>query len=290
MALNIPKKIWVFVERLYICKYSAKEFKKFLKEFDIVYDNKIYKQFDSTKIEYTFMSEEDYKFANFMQTVPNYKYLKILERIVFDSKIIETKNDNWNYYGEYIKHWYPTVLEMLKISDVKIDRKSQQLIFKDTEYIPSGDDLLPYPFNDPFLDYIRKEINESYKSRLFLSAMFLSRKLVEVIYARVLEVVFPKIQNGKYSESNHNIWYNKTRNGYRDFGELIENAKNNSGSFQEDKDLIEELCSYVKPFKDETNSNVHDDYKIPDENYIIQWKVKHIMNLARKVFRKYCNP
>ncbi|HYX10061.1 MAG TPA: hypothetical protein VE912_25260 [Bacteroidales bacterium] len=236
------------------------------------------------------MSEEDFKFANFMQTVPTYKYLKILERIVFDSKIEQTKDDDWNYYGEYIKYWYPTVLEILKISDIKIDSKSETLIFTDMEYMPGGEDLLPYSFNDPFLDYIRKEINESYQGRLFLSTMFLSRKLLEVIFTRVLEVVFPKIKDGKYSDSNHNIWYNKGRNGYRNFGELIDGARKNSISFFEDKDLIEELCSYVKPFKDETNSNVHDDYKIPDENYIAQWKVAHIVNIARKVFRKYCNP
>lgn len=84
--------------------------------------------------------------------------------------------------------------------------------------------------------------------------------------------------------------YNKNRNGYRDFDELIENAKNNSISFHEDKDLIVELCVFVKPFKDETNSNVHNDYKIPDENYINQCKTSHIINLARKIFKKYCNP
>lgn len=290
MAVNIPKKIWVYVERLFISQYSAKDFKKLLKEYDIVYNNKIYNEFDTTKILYTFMSEENYDFANFMQTVPNYKYLQLLERVVFDSKIIETKDDNWNYYGEHIKHWYSTVLSMLKISGIKIERKSQKLIFNDVEYEPTGDDFLPYQFNDPFLDYIRKEINESYKGRLFLSTMFLSRKMLEVIFTRVLEIVFPKLVNGKYSESNHNIWYNKNRNGYRDFGELIENAKNNSKSFHEDKDLIEELCVFVKPFKDETNSNVHNDYKIPDENYINQWKTSHIINLARKIFKKYCNP
>ena len=290
MALNIPKKIWVYAERLFISQYSVKEFKKFLREFDIEYDNKLYKKFNTTKILYNFMSKEDYTFANFVQTVPNYKYLQILERIVFDSKIRESKNEGWNYYGEYIKHWYPIILDILKISEIKVDRKNHKLIYIDEEYIPTGDDLLPYSFNDPFLDYIRKEINESYERRLFLSTMFLSRKLLEVVYVRVLEVVFPKIINGKYSESNHNIWYNKERNNYRGFEELIEGAKNNSKYFQEDKNLIEELCAYVKPFKDETNSNVHDDYKIPDENYIVQWKVTHISNMARKVFKKYCSP
>ena len=236
------------------------------------------------------MSKENYDFANFMQTIPNYKYLQLLERVVFDSKIIETKNDNWNFYGEEIKHWYPTILSMLKISGIKIEKKSNKLIFDDVDFTPTGDDFLPYQFNDPFLDYIRKEINESYKGRLFLSTMILSRKMIEVIFTRVLEIVFPKLVNGKYSEYNHNIWYNKKRNSYRDFGELIDNTKINSRFFHEDKELIEELCAFVKPFKDETNSNVHNDYKIPDENYISQWKASHIINLARKVYKKYCNP
>lgn len=97
MAIKIPKKIWVYVERLFICQYSAKDFKKLLKEYDIVYNNKIYGKFATTKTLYTFMSEENYDFANFMQTVPNYKYLQLLESVVFDSKIIETKDDKWNY-------------------------------------------------------------------------------------------------------------------------------------------------------------------------------------------------
>ena len=290
MSLNIPKKIWVYVERLYIHKYKSEKFKDLLKGYDIEYDNPLYEGFDEVKSYYTFMSEEDYRFADFMQTVPNYKYLMILERIVFDENLKETEDDNWNYYGEFINNWYPTILEILQLSDVKIDWENKKLQFKDKEHLPSSDDLLPYAFNDPFLDYIRKEINESYERRLYLSVMFLSRKLLEVVFVRVLEIVFPKIKNGSYAEENHNLWYDKHHNSYRGFSELIENMKKNASLFHEDKDLILELCTYVKPFKDETNSNVHDDYKIPNENYIAQWKVSYIINLARKVFRKYCNP
>ncbi len=290
MAINIPKKIWLYYERLYLHVYSIEEFKILLKEFDLEYDYPLYMDFDTIKTKYTFMSEENYAFADFMQTVPTYKYLGILERLVFDLKIKETQKDKWNYYGEHINNWYPTILEILQLAGVKINWVKEKLYYDDKDYSPSGEDFLPYQFNDPFLDYIRKEINESYERRLFLSVMFLSRKLLEVIFTRILEVVFPKIKNGTYCEENHNLWFDKNRNSYRGFGELIENTKMNSLSFHEDKNLIEELCTYVKPYKDETNSNVHADYKIPDENYISQWKVAYIVNMARKLFKKYCNP
>lgn len=290
MALNIPSKIWVFVERLYIHIYDNETFQTFLKEFDIDYNNPLYNEFTTTKILYTFMSEENYSFAKFIQSVPSYKYIKILERIVFDEKIIETKKDNWNYYGEAIEHWYPIIIELISLSGIQIDEANKKLIFLVDEYVPSTDDFIQHSFNDPFIDYIRKEINESYQRELYLSVMFLSRKLLEVIFIRVMEIVFPKISNGKYSEQNHSLWFDKNKNNYRNFGKLILNTKAKALTFQEDKELIEELCSIVKPFKDETNSCVHDDYKIPDVKYIQEWRVSYIINLSRKVFKKYCNP
>ncbi len=289
MSLHINKKIWVYVERLYIHCYKPEDFIVFLNQFGIEYDNKIYKEFDKTKPLYEFMSEENYDFANFMQTVASYKYLPILEKVVFDKKIKSTKDDNWNYYGEYIRKWYDIIIDLLKMVGVNIDRENKKLVYEEEEVF-EGPDFLPYSFNDMFLDYIRKEINECYKTGQLLAVMILSRKILEVLFVRILQIVFPKIVSGEYSKENHYVWYNHKRNRYHNFENLIKNMKDNSSKFHEDKELIENICSRVKPFKDETNLYVHRDYKIPDETYLKSWRVSLIVELVRKIYKKYCNP
>jgi len=296
MSININQKIWIYVERLYVHCYSAEEFIDFLKKFGIEYDNEIYKKFNETGPTseiplYKFMSEENYTFGHFMQGVPFYKYIPILEKIIFDNKIITTKQDNWNYYGEAIKEWYPSIVNLLKIEGITFDEKNKKLICDfEKENETNILDFLPHDFYDMFLDYIRKEINECYKGEQFLAVMILSRKLLEAMFIRILMSVFPKIVNQVYSEENHFIWYYKKYNRYHSFDKLIENTKDNADKFQEDRDLIIEICSLVKPFKDETNLYVHYDYKIPDEKYLKEWRVDRIVEMVRKVYRKYCNP
>ncbi len=60
------------------------------------------------------MSEEDYTFARFMESVPKSKYHPILEAILFDRKIQATQKDRWNYYGEDINQWYPELLQRVR--------------------------------------------------------------------------------------------------------------------------------------------------------------------------------
>lgn len=293
MSLNLTQKIWVYVERLYIHSYSPEEFLGFLYGFGIEYNGEVYNTFGkflSPLPKHKFMSEEDYTFASFMQTVPSYKYLKILQAIVFDAKIVQTKRDNWNYYGESVNKWYATLIELIELADVKIDEGKKTLLYEEEEQITIPEDFLSHSFNDHFLDYIRKEANENYQQERYLSVMFLSRKILEVLCVRILEVVFPKIENAQYIEANHELWFNKSRNSNQNFGVLVDNLKNGAAAFDEDKNLVLLFCSLVKPFKDETNTCVHNDFKIPDITYVKSWKIDYIISLARKLYKKYCNP
>ena len=297
MALTLNRRVWVLAERLFIharsdshLKRGAQEFIQFLKQFNIDYPGEPYQEFGATKGEYTFMSEDNYTFADFMQLVPTYKYLPILEKIAFDPDVKKTQRDNWNYYGEYIKNWHPELLSLLKLAGVTIDTKAQRLIYEEIEEKVHAEDFLPNEFGDPFLDYMRKEVNESYKNHLYLSVMFLSRKILEAIVVRIFEVVFPKLVNRQYAPNNHELWYNKDKGQYHNFETLLDNLKDKADDFDEDKSLILEIILLVKPFKNETNACVHNDYKIPDDAYIRQWKIPYLIGMARKVFRKYCNP
>jgi len=286
--MNLPARVWMLAERLYIQVHQPEGFVELLRQHGIEYKSDVYRDWD--RAQYTFMSEEDYSFAIFMQSVPSYKYLKILEQVVFDPKIIKTQRDNWNYYNEYIRNWYPSLLDLLKLSKIEIDPAYRKLTLAAEKDEATTEDFLPYPFDDPFLDYLRKEINESYDAGLYLSVMFLTRKVLESIFIRVVEIVFPKFLEGEFNAANHEIWYDIKRGSYRDFDRLIDAFRDNAVAFHEDKQLILELCGLVRPLKKETNVCVHADYKIPDAQYVRQWRIPYVINLALRVFRKYCNP
>lgn len=286
----------MYVERLYIHCYDTGSFKIFLKKYGIEYENDRYAEFGgSGKTHelplYKFMSEPNYDFANFMQTIPTYKYLPILQQIVFDPTIINTRQDGWNYYGEPIRNWHSKIVEAIRATGINIDNSSKKLSMNEDEEEFGGPDFLPYDFNDLFLDYIRKEINESYSNGQLLAVIMLSRKLLEALIVRIFEVVFPKMTGGSYNQHNHELWYKKTGGGrYHGLEILLSNLKAKSSDFHEDKELLEQTCDAAEVVRIEANKCVHRDYKIPNEDYLKSLKLETAIVSARKLYKKYCNP
>ena len=288
--LTVNKRVWVLAERLYIHAHKAKDFLRLLRQHEIDYSGEIYSQLKTTKGLYTFMSQDDYAFADFMDLVPAYKYLPLVRDIVFDLEVQRTAQDNWNYYGEYIRNWYPQLLDLLNLAGLQVDEQARQITYPEVEPPPDTQDFLPEAFGDVFIDYVRRETNEAHNEELFLSVMFLSRKLLESVVVRLMEVVFPKLVNRTYSQDNHSIWFDTGRGRYHNFDVLLDNLKANAKAFHEDEGLVGEFISLVRPFKDETNKYVHYDYKIPDSRYVNEWRIPRLVALARRLFRKYCNP
>ena len=155
--------------------------------------------------------------------------------------------------------------------------------------IQADSDFLRYNFNDPFLDYIKKEINETCHNRHYLAVMVLIRKLIECLVVRICEVVFRKYDGKGYNSQNHSLWFNKTKNRVHDLDVLLENLRTNSAYFHEDKDFVEELCALIKPLKNEINRIVHRDYKIPNYEDVNKWDIPKLLNKLRRLYRKYCN-
>ena len=289
MSLIVYNKIWQLTEKLYIHCYGIDGFVSFLESHEVKLPDGFYNNFEI----YSFMSTEQNQFAQFMQGVPSYRYIPILEKIVFDEKIKNTKRDNWNYYGIYIRNWYPELIRQLKRSKLNIDNNNSKLTYMGHEivHVQTGSDFLEYNFNDPFLDYIKKEINETSHNGHYLAVMVLSRKLIECLVVRICEVVFPKYNERRvYSNQNHSLWFDIRRNRRHDLDILVENLKENSGSFHEDKDLIVQVCTLIKPLKNEINKVVHQDYKIPNADDIDKWDIPGLLNKLRRLFLKYCNP
>ena len=295
MSLKLNQEIWMYVERLYIHCHGTDDFKIFLKKYGIDYDDPKYLELTTTgpshKIPlYVFMSELNYDFAHFMQTVPTYKYLPILQQIVFDADAIATRKDGWNYYGEPIRAWHPKIVEILKAAGVNIDNSNKKLSIIEDEDDFGGPDFLPYDFNDLFLDYIRKEINESYTNGQLLAVIMLSRKLLEALVLRICEIVFPKMASGNYNAQNHDTWYSRNTRRYHGLELLLINLKLRSAEFHEDKDLLEQACDAIDVIRGEANKCVHRDYKIPDEQYLKGLRLESAIVTTRKLYKKYCNP
>jgi len=288
--LTLNKHVWVLAERLYIHSHKREGFLRLLRQHEIDYPGENYSDFGTTKGLYSFMSEDDNTFADFMDLIPAYKYLPILQDVVFDPDIQRTAQDNWNYYGEYIRNWYPQLLDLLNLAGITVDIESRRLTYPEIEPPPEAEDFLPETFGDAFIDYVRRETNEAHRGGLLLSVMVLSRKLLESVTVRLMEVVFPKLVNRAYSPENHAIWYDTAKGRYHNFDVLLDYLKANAAAFHEDEGMILEFVSLVRPFKDETNKCVHYDYKIPDSRYVNEWRIPRLVALVRRLFRKYCNP
>lgn len=291
MSLNLPNSIWVYAERLYIYAHDVNKFIELLQRHNIEYVNDPHPYNGNTKQSYTFMSEENYTFAEFMERVPTYKYLRLLEEILTDPEVIATKTDNWNYYGEFINAWYEKVVELLGVAKVKVTHGRLEHQEDEVSTQTSGErDFFAYSFTDPYLDYLCKELNEAHAGGLYLSVMFVNRKILEVVIIRIMEVVFSKFVNSTYTEANHLLWYDLGKNRYQNFEKLLDNLKSHAADFHEDRDLVKDFCVQIKPIKDEANAHVHRDYKVPNADYVSQWRLPDTLSLARKLFKKYCNP
>ena len=126
MPLILNARAWVLAERLFVHAHDSATFQELLKDCGIDYKEFDYeKEFATVKGKYTFMSEDNLIFAQYMQLVSSYKYLPLLERIVFDQDVKITQEDNWNYYGEYIRKWRPELLDLLRLAGVKVEEATK---------------------------------------------------------------------------------------------------------------------------------------------------------------------
>lgn len=286
MNSSINDQIWQYVEKLYIHCYELDGFLKFIKSKNVELPSDIYDNFEI----YRLMSADNYNFAEFMRSVSIYKCLPILSEVIFDVKIQSTQSSNWNYYGTSIKNWYLQLKDQIEQAGFIISNVNKEIYPKD-DVIPNlrRQELIEVDFNDPFLNHIKKEINECYIEEHYLAVMILSRKLAECLIIRLMERVFPKNQNNTYNSQNHSLLCDIGKNYHiHNLSVLLENIKDNSAAFQEDEDLVKDTYSLVKPFKNETNKIVHKDYKNPIKETVDMWDISRMMNMLWKLYRKYC--
>lgn len=289
MALVIKNRLWELSEKLYIHCYKTSGFIDFLRSNGVNLPDDYYSNFEV----YSFMSTEQNNFAQFMQRIPTYRYFPILEKIIFNENIKNTQRDNWNYYGTYIKKWYPELVNQIKQAGLVLDDLGQKISVQEIEQdFPGGNlDFLQYDFKDPFLDYLKKEINENYNDGHYVAVVILSRKLMECIVLRIYEIVFrEKDENGIYNARHHGLWYDVSSGRTLNFDRLIDNLRDNSVSFYDAKDLMEDTCVLMKSFKKEANKVTHRDYKIPTQDNVEKLDIPGICSKLRRLYLRFCNP
>lgn len=286
MNSSISDQVWQYVEKLYVHCYELDGFLNFLKSKGIEIPENLYENFEV----YRFMTTDNRGFSEVMRNTPVYRSLPALSDIIFDSKIKSTEQSNWNYYGVSIKNWYPRLLELIQSEGIFIDFSKKSVAFRE-DILPSQEikDFIEVSFSDPFLDPVRKEINECYAEEHYIAVMLLSRKLAECLIVRIIENVFPKRDvNGQYSSLNHSLLYNVPSGRIHDLSVLLESLKNNASAFHEDKLLVEDMCTAAKPFKNNANHVAHRDHKNPNKDSINEQNISNIINLLWRLYKKYC--
>lgn len=194
-SLTINKEVWNYVEKLYLhCYKSSEKFTEFLSKHEIEYYSRFYplnrKGKDYRKF-YEYMKTENNDFANFMaEEVASYKYLNVLEEIIFDEDIRKTEGDNWNYLSKPIKNWYPSLISFSKKAGLNIDFKEKKLVYeiKKDEYFVINN------FESSFWDIVHKRIVKVSKNKFedlyYADAVESAFKEVNV---RVKKIVYDKI-------------------------------------------------------------------------------------------------
>jgi S-layer protein (TIGR01567 family) len=137
MAKSLNEHIWSLVERLYIHVYTPNQFIQLLNENGIDYQSSSYSGlFDLDKKGsegalnpngYNFMKNGNNHIAHLMKKFPIQEQFDLLSQVIYDDAITETKEDGWNYFQEYVKDWYPAIIEYLEDAKVEFDYEGKSL-------------------------------------------------------------------------------------------------------------------------------------------------------------------
>ena len=209
----------------------------------------------------------------FLSKLTKSQKLQIIRQIFLDPNFKAMENDDWNYYGEYIKHWPKMLRDLLQYSDIYWDGRGKKLVYKKggTKVISSigvSATFLQAVFKEPLYEKLKDEINKAYKENLPMAVLVLSRKLIENL---VIDLVRTKF--GKELDK----FYDKNNKRFLDFSVLIRNLSAEKAAFQPYEKDLDKLIPKLHKFKDKANSTAH---SIIDITSLEQISAYDIANLA----------
>jgi len=132
-----------------------------------------------------------------------------------------------------------------------------------------------------FYDRLEDEINLAYSfPKLPNAVLLLSRKLIENLVYNLIEY--------KFGPKKIQLYYDVSHRRAQDFGVLLDNLKNNMGSFHPDEmDLIEKFLELVHPFRRDANSKAHKVIEYLDNMGSVRgFKIPDMVTILLKLIQK----
>jgi hypothetical protein len=217
--------------------------------------------------------------THFLESLKTSSMLELIEMIISDPRFEEMKTSNWNYYGDYIKHWPNNLMKQLQLCGLEYDTQKSQFKY-DGQYVTKFSKaglFLDLKINDPFYDKLIDEINRSVQFELPNAGLVLSRKLVENLLIDVLRK--------KYGVRRLSLYYDKRKKRYVDLSVLIINLEKRKKDFRPDEKLLEEALSLSKKLKEVANSSAHSIFSVPDTDYLSKYKIGEIAALLDRLMK-----
>lgn len=215
--------------------------------------------------------------------------LLIIKDALEDDGIKKMENDNWNYYGDYVKHWRDKIIKYLEKSGINFDEKNGTFYKSGNQLdISSGFtakvEFISSIFYDEFYNQLKKEINRSYRFKIYTSTFILSRKMIENLVIDVLRLKFPPL-----NEVNIDLYFRTKDGRFHDFTILLKNLEDKKHDFDVDTQIIEEFISLIKPFRPKANSKAHSIIMIGEEKELLDLKIERMVELILKLKNNLLN-
>ncbi len=211
---------------------------------------------------------------------------QLLMSLLPDTNFNRMAQDNWNYYGDYVKDWHGNLIYYLGLCGIKYDLGKKQLVSSkgdlNIKNIISKSDLIDIKFEDIFYKNLNQEINRCYKIGAYTASFILSRKLIENLIIDILRKKYPK------NEENLKIYCrveNKKAKRFHDLAILLENLKKKKIEFGIDEEIIDEFFKFIKPFRPKANSSAHSIIIWGSKEDLDKLQIEKMIGLLIKVYK-----
>jgi len=225
----------------------------------------------------------------FLASLPVEDALMVIKDALEDPDIKRMEHDNWNNYGDYVKYWRKEIITYLERSGIKFDEKDKSFYRADTRLeiggaFTSKKEFISSTFYDDFYNNLKKEINRSYRFKIFTGTVILSRKIIENLIIDIMRLKFPP-----NNEKNIALYFRTEDGRFHDLTILLKNLEAKKEEFKIDMPIIEHLLTLIKPFRPNANSKAHSIIMIGEEKELLNADIERMVELLLKIKNNLLN-
>jgi len=173
---------------------------------------------------------------------------------------------------------------LLNFCGIAYDRQTNTLSFQDTggiheiAKVVNSQLLVKSEFEDYFLTSISKELNGVYRAGFYNSTLLLSRKLFENLLVKLLEHKYPK-----NVDNNLDLYFDTSRNSYRDFSDLIKVLGDKKDDFKDGYSTVERFLTKIEKLTDVTNPTAHKLTYNASREDVSSLELEELLELYKKI-------